>query len=196
MTQGNLINQTWEIGRSNAQCGSCMTALAAGTACWATLVEIDAASAEKSTSRGPLGRFARRDFCEACWQAGRRPEAPVVMFSYWKTTIPEAEQKKKLFVDDGVLLDLFNRLESRTESADIQFRFVLALLLMRKRLIKYEGTEPPAETDSTANGTVAEIWRMVLRSSGQAVRVINPHLTTEQIGEVSEQLSSILAEEV
>ncbi len=120
----------------------------------------------------------------------------MVMFSYWKTTIPETQQKKKLFVDDGVLLDLFHRLESRTESADIQFRFVLALLLMRKRLIKYEGTEPPVETDGTANGTVSEIWRMVLRNSGQAVRVINPHLTTEQIGEVSEQLSSILAEEV
>ncbi len=118
------------------------------------------------------------------------------MFSYWKTTIPETEQKKKLFVDDGVLVDLFNRLESRTASADIQFRFVLALLLMRKRLIKYDGTEAPALTDEIANGTAVEVWRMVLRNSGQAVRVTNPHLTTEQISEVSEQLSSILAEEV
>ncbi len=196
MTQGNLINQTWEIGRSSAQCGSCLATLAPGTACWATLVEMDAASAEKSTSRGPLGRFARRDFCEACWQSGRRPEAPAVMFSYWKTMIPETEQKRKLFVDDGVLLDVFNRLESRTAPADIQFRFVLALLLMRKRLIKYEGTEAPAGTDGSTDGIAVEIWRMVLRNSGHLVLVTNPHLTAQQIGEVSQQLSSILAEEV
>ena len=94
MTQGNLINQSWEIGRSNAQCGGCATPLAAGTTCWATLVEMDAASAEKSTSRGPLGRFARMDFCETCWQDHRRPEAPAVMFSFWKTTIPEAKMMR------------------------------------------------------------------------------------------------------
>ena len=196
MTQGNLINQSWEIGRSNAQCGGCATPLAAGTTCWATLVEMDAASAEKSTSRGPLGRFARMDFCETCWQDHRRPEAPAVMFSFWKTTIPEAEQKKRLFVDDSVLLDLFNRLESRTESVDIQFRFVLALLLMRKKLIKYEGTDPPVPVENGDNGNAVEIWRMAFRGSDQPVRVINPHLTTEQIGEVSQQLSAILAEEV
>ncbi len=110
--------------------------------------------------------------------------------------IPETEQKRKLFVDDGVLLDVFNRLESRTAPADIQFRFVLALLLMRKRLIKYEGTEAPAGTDGSTDGIAVEIWRMVLRNSGHLVLVTNPHLTAQQIGEVSQQLSSILAEEV
>ena len=33
--------------------------------------------------------------------------APLAMFSFWKTTVPLPQQKKKLFVDDAVLMDVF-----------------------------------------------------------------------------------------
>lgn len=202
MTQGTLANanQVWEIGRNSAQCGACTAALTPGAVCWAALVEIEIGTADKATSKGPMGRFARLDFCEACWNNGKRPESPAIMFSFWKATVPETETKKKIFVDDGVLMDLFNRLEERTEPLDIQFRFVLALLLMRKRLLKYEGAarSPQPVTDSPAIPArdSAEIWSMLPRGSEKAVAVINPHLTTQQIGEVSQQLSAILAEEI
>jgi len=120
------------------------------------------------------------------------------MFSYWKTTVPAQEQKKKLLVDDAVLMDVFSRMEGKNEPQEIRFRFVLALILMRKRLLKYESTEAgtPATPD---NPKPPETWRMLPKATegwGAPVAVINPHLTADQIADVSQQLSAILAEEI
>jgi hypothetical protein len=130
------------------------------------------------------------DYCETCWSAGKRPEAPLDMFSFWKTTVPEPTAKKKLFVDDSVLIDLFQRLEGRDAAGDIRLRFVLALILMRKRLLRYEGMRGRPSPEAP------EEWRMRPRGTDDEVIVVNPQLTESQIGEVSQQLSGILAEEV
>jgi hypothetical protein len=164
--------------------------------------------------------FLRLDFCEKCWGEGKRPEnitlpvesageegapakapAKLEMFSFWQTTVPVPQQKKKLLVDDSVLMDVFNRMEGKTEPQEVRFRFVLALILMRKRLLKYEGMEeaPSHHAAPSAEGQprAPETWRMVPRGENAVMtHVINPHLTAEQISEVSQQLSAILAEEV
>ena len=60
--------------------------------------------------------------------------------------MPSPQQtKKKLFVDDQVLCELFERLASATEAAKLNFRFVLGLILMRKRMIVYESTRITGE---------------------------------------------------
>ena len=38
-------------------------------------------------------------------------------------------------------MDVFARMEGKSEPQEVRFRFVLALILMRKRLLKYEGSE-------------------------------------------------------
>jgi hypothetical protein len=174
--------------------------------------------------------FIRVDFCEKCWIEGKRPEhltaipsdeyqrpaVPLEMFSFWKTTMPLPQQKKKLLVDDSVLMDVFSRMEGKTQPQEVRFRFVLALILMRKRLLKYEGMVESAVNGAgnasagesgaalgegreggTATSKHSDIWRMMPRGEGAvAVHVIDPHLTAEQISDVSGQLSAILAEEV
>jgi hypothetical protein len=173
--------------------------------------------------------FLRLDFCEKCWSEGKRPEnlppppseegamppSALEMFSFWKTTVPQPQQKKKLLVDDSVLMDVFSRMEGKTEPQEIRFRFVLALILMRKRLLKYEGMEenpkpaalpsqpgaasPPSAPPAPPGppGPAPEVWKMLPRGeNAKLTHVINPHLTAEQITEVSQQLSAILAEEV
>jgi hypothetical protein len=45
-------------------------------------------------------------------------------------------------MDDEELLDLFESLEDANEPKKQAFRFLLALLLVRKRLLKYEGQRP------------------------------------------------------
>jgi len=94
-----------------------------------------------------------------------------------------------------VLMDVFQRMDGKNEPQEVRFRFVLALILMRKRLLKYEGMEEQA---APADGTAKpEVWRMVPRGENAVpVQVINPRLTAEQISEVSGQLSAILAEEL
>jgi hypothetical protein len=171
--------------------------------CWAALCDApleQLSTTEKAETRAKkekdaamVSPFARVDFCEKCWAEGKRPVSPLTMFSFWKTTVPSPEQKKKLLVDDAVLVDVFTRMEGKTEPSEIRFRFVLALILMRKRLLKYEGME---EGSGEKEKGGPEIWRMIPRGGEAAVQVVNPHLTQEQIAEVSQQLSAILAEEV
>jgi hypothetical protein len=195
MSQIVPSQSSWNISRPGAACHACAAALEPGNGCWAALVEglavppTEAAGSEPAKAATP---YSRVDFCEACWAAGRRPEAPAALLGFWKTAVPVPEQKKKLLVDDTVLVDVFTKLAGRNDPQDTRFRFVLALILMRKRLLKYEGIK-----ESVAGHPAGpEIWKMQPRGDGEPVEVINPQLTTDQIAEVSQQLSAILAEEI
>ena len=97
--------------------------------------------------------------------------------------MPVKEKRKKLLVDNELLVSFFLRLADETEPVRIQFRFVLALILMRKRLLRYSATE-------MADGV--ETWRMVIPADQSEHKVVNPNLTDEQIEGVSGQLSAIL----
>jgi hypothetical protein len=128
----------------------------------------------------PAG-FERADACLACWDKFDR--ANVVAF--WQTVMPRAEQKKKLFVDDTILCELFERLGSVVEPAKLNFRFVLALILMRKRLLIYESTR--RESDR-------EIWSVRVKGREDLLDVVNPRLDESQMKEVGDQLAQILQE--
>jgi len=109
------------------------------------------------------------------------------LLGYWQTTMPRPEQKKKLFVDDEVLCGLFERLCETAEPAKLNFRFVLGLILMRKRLIQYESTRREADH---------EIWSVRFKGRDEPMDLLNPRLNEQQVMEVSQQLSEILNEEL
>jgi len=123
----------------------------------------------------------RRDFCAEYWES-QKPQT----FCHWKTRLPQPGQKKQLFVDDQMLMAFFERLEKETDQQKVNFRFVLALILMRKRILKYEDTRTDGDK---------EIW--VLRTVGdrQSVEVVNPHLDEGQIEQLSSQIGEILQTE-
>ena len=127
----------------------------------------------------------RRDYCADYWDS----EKPNV-FCYWKSKLPRPDEKKQIFVDDNMLMAFFERLENETEQEKVSFRFVLALILMRKRLLKY---------DATRDEDGKEIWRLRIvgdKSAGNRVKVINPHLDEEQISQLSSQIGQILHTDV
>jgi hypothetical protein len=97
--------------------------------------------------------------------------------------VPPAEKKKQLLVDNEMLVSFFLRLADRSEAIRVHFRFVLGLILLRKRLLRYESTE-------TRDGV--ERWRMTLASDKSAHEVVNPRLTDDQIEAVSAELGAIL----
>ena len=184
--------QNWNIGSNDDRCAACQKQIPPATACWAVLCENPP---EARRQNGVL--FYRRNYCEACWQSHPAGAAPQNAFSHWKTAVPEPNRKPKLLVDDHVLIDLFTRLGGQDDLAGLRFRFVLALLLMRKRILRYEGSETLSQERRAAlnlSSDQAELWQMMLK--GEAVEVINPVLTSDQISEVSEQISTILAETI
>jgi hypothetical protein len=87
-------------------------------------------------------------------------------------------------VDDAVLSELFERLAAVEEPAKLNFRFVLGLILMRKRLVSYEASR-------VENGR--EIWSMKPRGRDEAIDLVAPKLDESQLAELQGQLGEILA---
>jgi len=130
----------------------------------------------------PAG-FERLDISVTAWPQFDKKD----LLASWQTTMPQAEQKKRIFVDDEVLCGLFERLAEATEPGKINFRFVLGLILMRKRLLIYEGTR---------NEQGKELWSMRFKGREDMLDMVNPKLDEQQVGEVSQQLGQILNEEL
>ena len=122
--------------------------------------------------------FRRVDCSLAAWQG-----VPEGTFCHFKSRVPVREKRKKLLVDNEILINFFIRLAEETDPLKLRFRFVLALILMRKRLLRYEGSKVEGG---------AEVWRLVLPADHSEHQVVNPRLTDEQIEGVSGQLSAIL----
>jgi hypothetical protein len=124
----------------------------------------------------------RKDYCIEYWNE-TKPE----VYCYWKSVMPKPDQKKKLFIDDAMLMSFFERLATETDEEKLSFRFVLALILMRKRLLKYESSKKD-------NGN--ETWVLKVAGRDQTAEVINPHLTEDKIEQLSTQLGQILQVEL
>jgi hypothetical protein len=155
----------WEIDKPLGQCYGTGRKIGYGEEYFGALVE---------TEEG----LQRRDFCTDYWEK----EKPDV-FCYWRTKLPRPGEKKQRFVDDDVLAVFFERLANETEQEKVNFRFVLALVLMRRRRLKYDSSE--LEGDK-------EIWRLRITGDKKIVEVINPHLDDEQIEQLSSQMGQIL----
>lgn len=130
----------------------------------------------------PTG-FERLDICIESWGDFDRAN----LLGYWQTVMPRHEQKKKLFVDDEVLCGLFERLADTTEPSKLNFRFVLGLILMRKRMLVYETSRNEADK---------EIWVVRFRGKEDRLDLLNPRLNEQQVMDVSQQLGEILNEEL
>lgn len=122
--------------------------------------------------------FRREDYSLEAWDA-----PPDGAFCHFRSRIPVKEKKKRLLVDDELLINFFVRLADDEAPLRLRFRFVLALLLMRKRILKYEETHREGD---------AETWRMCLVKDKSTHSVLNPRLTDDEIEGVSRQLGAIL----
>jgi hypothetical protein len=160
----------YEVGRPQGKCSVCDRAIEPDAKYIAALRET------------PTG-LERLDVCKACWEAFARAD----LLGFWQTTMPHPEQKKKLFVDDEVLGSLFERLAEATEPVKVNFRFVLGLILIRKRMLAYESSRKDGDR---------EVWVVRFRGRDDRLDLVDPKLTEQQMLEVSQQLGEILNEEL
>ena len=161
--------EEWEIEKSLGRCCGTAREIEYGEEYYAALVETDEG-------------LQRRDFCADYWLE-KKPQ----VYCYWKTKHPHPDQKKHIFVDDEMLMAFFQRLAEENDQEKINFRFVLTLILMRKRRLKY---------DSSSTGDGKEIWRLRITGEKDFVEVVNPHLDDQQIEKLSSQLGQILQTEL
>jgi len=124
------------------------------------------------------GKFLRRDYSAEAWQG-----PPEGAFSFWAGRIPAAGDGGRPKIDDEMLLDCFHRLETDDEPGRVNFRYIVALLLMRRKRFRFE----EARMDGDQEILVLRCVR-----TGQQVRVINPLLSEEQMAAVQEEVFKVL----
>lgn len=162
----------YRVARPTGTCAETGQPLEPGSDCVATLCE-----------RSEDDQFDRLDYCVQAWEDGARPER---LFSYWRTVVPQTDAKQKILVDDDVLVDLFDRLGDDVRPQRVAFRFILALILMRKRRLRYVGRVVDGDD---------ERWQMLPKgvdANSSPIEVVNPHLNEEDIRELSDQLTEVL----
>jgi hypothetical protein len=143
--------------------------------------------------------FRRADYSIDAWEGGARPGSPLELIGTWRGTVPDPNEKRKLLLDEGSLLDLFEQTADAVAGATAEtnrrrevFRFVLALILIRKRLLV-------CEKSTWGNGTASV---MLVRPKGvprppegpALIEVADPGMSDADVAAVIEQLQSILVD--
>ena len=123
--------------------------------------------------------YERKDYCAECWPQVERSDA----FCFWRTRRPASEAPQKMLVDDDVIYDFFQRLAEEESEAKRNFRYVLGLLLMRRKLLRLVDIR---------SGSDKEMLVLKNRKDGLVFEVPDPALTQMQIEEVTEQLTAVL----
>lgn len=124
------------------------------------------------------GRFVRHDYSAEAWTG-----PPPGTFSFWAGRVPPQDEKARPRIDDDLLLDCLHRLEGQTEASRVSFRYVVALLLMRRKRLKFEAARTDGDTEV-----------LVLRCprTREAFEVVNPLLTDEAMATVQEEVCKVL----
>jgi len=159
----------FEVQRCTRRCAATDRPLEHGELCYSVL-----------ESQG--AEIVRKDYCAEAWQG-----PPQEAFGWWKSRIPEPSAKKIKLAPNEVLLELFDQLSEQPDRADM--RYVLALLLMRRRVLRVEtpgeATHQPADNDVE---TIAVYCPK--REATYELPAVMPSET--RIDEIQQQLSELL----
>lgn len=131
-------------------------------------------------AEGPLERV---DYSLKAWEQGARPER---LFCFWRRCVHDSSAKPKPFVDDEELVALFDQLAEAEQDRQLAFRFILALILIRKRLLRHVGT------DRSGERPMMLVKRKGADAEAPPVEVVDPGMTAAAIEAATEQLGLVL----
>ena len=108
--------------------------------------------------------FDRFDYSQQGWDEVEQPKR---LFSHWRYTVPDSNKKPKIVIDDAVLVDLFERLAGDERPQRIAFRYILALVLLRKRKLKLVGREQQENGEIWNASVQGNRWRLARSSKSR-----------------------------
>ncbi len=124
------------------------------------------------------GQFVRKDYSTEGW-----PGPPAAAIACWCGVVPEFHQKRRLTFDADLLMECFGRLAEETEPEKVRFRYVIALLLLRRKQLRFEDVRRDGEQ---------EFLQLKCPKTGQAFEVLDPHLSEADIARVQEEVVKVL----
>jgi hypothetical protein len=83
--------------------------------------------------------LVRQDYTSDAWDDASRPKG---LFAYWRGIVPDQKSTGLPTLDPSSAADLFDQLEAADDPKRIAFRYLLALMMMRKRLLVQVGVQP------------------------------------------------------
>jgi hypothetical protein len=146
--------------------------------CAITGRELTAGERVFSVLRDENGQFVRTDHAADAW-----PGPPAGAVAWWAGRVPEAGRPAKPTINDDLLTDCFEHLSGTTDPARLRFRYVVALLLMRRKRFKFEDARKKGEADT-----------LVVRDAktGRRHEVEDPQLTDPEMDAVRDEVFRVL----
>jgi len=80
------------------------------------------------------GEVVRNDYAQSVWKG-----PPENVVGWWKSKAPEPTSQRIAWAPNDVILNYFNELPDASDQLDL--RFVLTLLMIRRRILRLEATE-------------------------------------------------------
>jgi hypothetical protein len=147
-------------------------------ACTATGRELAAGEPFVAVLLDEAGKFVRKDYAAAAW-----PGPPDRYVAFWTGKVPPADRPRKPTFNDDLLVEWFQHLAGNPDPARQNIRYVVALLLMRRKRLKFEDVR-------RQNG--ADV--LVLRDarSGARHEIADPRLSEAEIVAVQDEVFQAL----
>ena len=123
------------------------------------------------------GDILREDYSESAWKGVTED-----CIGWWKARMPEADTSKINWAPNDVMMHYFQQLEESIDKHDL--RYVLALLMVRRRILKMDRTE--------AAESGAEQLVLFCPRDEQEYRVAVFSMGQERIKEIQDELSGML----
>jgi len=160
------VTRDWNMPRATGGCIACGQPFEVGQPFLACLYETESG-------------YERRDYCPGC-----PPPTDPPPLGQWKTQRPEPAARRSPPFDREAVYAFFDRLEDSDRPEHVQFRFVLALLLWRKKVLKLE---------HAADDATPAVWEFREPRTDRRRRVLRPDLADDELERLSGQLEALLA---
>ncbi len=160
---------SWTLDKLNKDCAGCGKSLAGG---------MEVVSYLEST---PMG-LARFDRCAQC-----KPASSESVFSFWRHIVPKSNEKPP--DTSQRLLQFFDNLlgSPPLDAAKEKTAFLLALALMRKRLLKHVGSMTRDEK---------EIWTLRRATDGAILEIVVPSVSPVELDSLRDELVKLVDFEI
>ncbi len=124
------------------------------------------------------GQLVRKDYAADAW-----PGAPEGVIAYWCGRIPASDSRRRPTINDEWLFDCFIHLGEAKEPAQKNFRYVIGLLLMRRKRFKF---------DDVLKRDGEEYLLLRDAKSGTKYEVLDPRLGEAETAAVQDEVFRVL----
>ena len=131
------------------------------------------------------GEIQRRDLCAEAFAATPRPDNAL---AWWSSRLPSGTEKKEKLAPNEALTDFFESLADRPDEAAL--RYVLALLLTRRRVLRFEREEFDADVSERPGAVPSVVFFSPRRETSYVVPVVE--MTATEIAEVEARLLALV----